>query len=103
MVDNLGRWTYCPGEPAKTHCDMDTVADIVTKDFGFMPTVLSIEEFCEQLYAFFKSEADDHNAVENPEAFGYGPIYDDHLMLVAQTFKNWVSDNLPLSDFDYES
>ena len=88
MVDSYGRWSYDPNEPEKTHCDMDTVADVIIKDIGYTPTNITIEDLTEYIYDDFMS-SDMTN------------VYDDNAMLRHDKVLEYIK-TINLEDFDYK-
>ena len=88
MVDSYGRWSYDSNEPEKTHCDMDTVADVITKDIGYTPKNITIEDLTAYIYDDFMS-SDMTN------------VYDDNAMLRHDKVLEYVK-TVNLEDFDYK-
>ena len=90
MVNNVGQWTYDPNEPEKTRCDMDDVADIITKDIGYKPKNISIEDLCERIFADYEDQ------------YEYEKIYDENRHLRIPELKAFISEII-LDDYDYVS
>lgn len=97
MVNNMGQWKYDPKEPAKTRCNLDDIADIITKKFGYSPAEISIEELSERVLAAIEDE------VTNISGSTDGVVYDDNHNICKLFVEGWICDNLPISDFDYKA
>lgn len=97
MVNNMGQWTYDPNEPAKTRCNLDDIADIITKYFNYSPTEISIEELSERILTAME------NDIENISGSTDGILYDNHHNIDKLFAQGWIHDNLPISDFDYKA
>lgn len=93
MVNSwTGEYKYDPDEPAETRCNLDDVCDILTKEYHYTPQNISLEELAMRVLAF--AEDDENVSLD---------LYSERGDLNVQVFRDWLYDNQPVAEFDYQS
>lgn len=99
MVNNMGHWTYDPNEPEETRCNLDDIADIITKEHNYTPVNISIEELSERILA----EMEEDVKSTSSDGSADGILYDKHHNIYDVFAAGWIYDHTPISDFDYKA